>query len=69
MVMRKMKLEKVSKPSHLESSSSGAGKMAISRKTIGSKSQAIELLVEMRLFFSEMIIKANSRIAAMDISI
>lgn len=68
-VVRKIKLDRVSKPSQLDNAASGSGKMAINKKTIGSKSQAIELLVEMRFFFKEMIISANSEIAAIDISI
>lgn len=69
MVMRKMKLERVSKPSQLDNVASGSGKMAINKKTIGSKSQVMKLLVEIRFFLRETMIKANNRIAAMDISI
>lgn len=69
MVMRKMKLERVSKPSQLDNVASGSGKMAINKKTIGSKSQVMKLLVEIRFFLREIMIKANNRIAAMDISI
>lgn len=68
-VIRKIKLERVSKPSQLDNALRGSGKIATNRKTIGSKSQAIELLVEIRFFFRETIIKISNRMAAIDISI
>lgn len=69
MAIRKMKLERVSKPSQLDNAVSGSGKMAISKKTIGNRSQAMELLVEMWFFFNEAIIRINNKTAAIDISI
>ena len=64
-----MKFENVSKPSQLENLASGSGKMAISRKTRGRSSQAMELLVEMEFFLSSATIVISSNIVAMDISI
>lgn len=48
---------------------SGSGKMAIMRKTIGSRSQAMELLMDIVFFFSEMTISNKRIILAMIISI
>ena len=48
---------------------SGSGKMAIMRKTIGSRSQAMELLMDIVFFFSETTISNKRIILAMIISI
>lgn len=69
MITTKMKLEKVSKPSHLERTVRGSGKIAIMRKTTGSKSHAMELLMEMVFFLSEIMISNSKRMVAMIISI
>ena len=67
--IRKMKLAKVSNPNQLAREPSGSGKIAMKRKTIGSKSQAIEFLIDILFLTREikMIIKSNN--AAIDISI
>ena len=69
MIIRKIKLENVSNPSQLENLARGSGKMAIIRKTIGRRSQAIELLIDMVFFLRDMIIKINNKMVAIDISI
>ena len=69
MITTKMKLEKVSKPSHLENAVRGSGKIEIMRKTIGSKSHAMELLMEMVFFLSETMISSSRRMVATIISI
>lgn len=66
---RKMKFDKVSKPSHLANVSNGPGIIAIIRKTIGSNSQATELLIEREFRFRQMIIIKNKIIVAIVISI
>lgn len=65
----KIKLEKVSNPSQLEKVARGSGKMAMARKTIGSRSHAIELLTDILLFLSETMISSNKSIVAITISI
>ena len=67
--MRKIKLERVSKPSQDESVVSGSGKIAMSKKKTGSNSQAIEFLIEIVFFLREMIIIISNSIEAMAISI
>ena len=69
MAMRKMKLEKVSKPSQVDNEARGSGKIAIRRKTIGNNNQAIELLIEMVFLFRDIIMMINNNMAAIDISI
>ena len=67
--VRNMKLERVSKPSQLDSTASGSGNMAIKRKTNGKRSQAIELLMEIVFLLSRKTIMISNTIAAIDISI
>ena len=67
--LRKMKFDKVSKPSHLANVSNGPGIIAIIRKTIGSNSQATELLMEREFRFRQMIMIKNKIIVAIVISI
>ena len=68
-VARKIKFDRVSKPSHLANDSSGPGMIAMIRNTIGSKSHASEFLIERELRLRQMMIIKNSINAATDISI
>ena len=67
-VIRKIKFAGVSKPSQLEKAARGAGKMAMHKKTIGNKSQAMELLMEMVFFLRAMAMMIKSVILAIAIS-
>lgn len=67
--MRKIKLERVSKPSQLDNIVSGSGNIAISRNTIGKRSHAIEFLIEIVFFLRDVTIIINNSIVAMVISI
>lgn len=69
MMARKIKLERVSKPSHWDKVVSGSGKIAIKINATGNSSQARELLIDMEFFRRLRIIKINKISAAMDISI
>ena len=66
---KKIKLDRVSKPSQVAKVAIGSGKIAIIINTIGKSSQAIELLTERVFFFRQIIIKTNKIMAAMVISI
>ncbi len=68
-IATKMKLARVSKPSHLANASIGDGKMAMIMKTRGSKSQAMECLIDIRFLVRQMIMIINRMMAAIDISI
>lgn len=68
MMITKMKLAKVSKPSQLAKSEKGPGKVAMIMKTIGRSSQATEFLIDMELRLREMIIMSKSINAAIVIS-
>ncbi|MDO4398746.1 MAG: hypothetical protein Q4C24_00400 [Candidatus Saccharibacteria bacterium] len=69
MITMKMKLERVSNPSHLEKEVSGSGKIAMMTKITGSRSQARELLMDIEFFLRLRTIKTKRTSAAMDISI
>lgn len=69
MVIRKMKLDKVSKPNQLARAVNGSGKMATTIKMIGKKSQATEFLMDMELRLRHIIIKTSKTRAAIVISI
>ena len=64
----KMKLARVSKPSQLAKSANGPGKMAITMKAMGSKSQATEFLMDIELRLRERTMMISRIIAAMAIS-
>ena len=69
MMATKMKLARVSKPSHLAKASIGEGKMAMMMKTRGRRSQAMEFLMDMRFLAKQMMMRINKMMAAIDISI
>lgn len=68
-VARKIKFARVSKPKKLAKAERGSGNMATRRKTIGSRSQAIEFLTDMLFLAREIIMMMKSSSAAIDISI
>ena len=69
MTIRKIKLERVSKPSQLARDSRGCGKMAMRIKMMGRRSQAIEWRTDRR-FLARLTMMSNSKMtAAIDISI
>lgn len=65
---RKIKLDKVSKPSQLARAARGSGKMATTRQMIGRRSQATELLMEKEFFLRDIIMTINRTMAATAIS-
>ena len=69
MIITKIKLESVSKPSRWANCSRGSGKMAIIMKTRGRRSQAIELLIDMEFLRRLKKIRMRRIRAAMDTSI
>ena len=60
---KKMKFAKVSNPSQLARVVSGSGKIAIIIKTMGSRSQAIELRIDI-LFLAKLVMTIISNISA-----
>lgn len=69
MTMTKMKLARVSKPSQREKAAMGSGNKAKIRKTMGRMSHAMELLVEIVFFLSEITMMMRKTMDAMVISI
>ena len=69
LIIKKRKLEKVSKPSQAEKLAMGSGKMAMIRKTMGNSNQATELLIDIELRLRKMAIRTNKAMAATVISI
>lgn len=68
-IARKMKFERVSKPSQLAKIFIGSGKIAMRMKAIGSNSQATELLIDMEFFLRLIIMITRKRRARILISI
>ncbi len=68
-MITKIKLEGISKPSQVAKSVMGFGKIATMMNAIGRSSQATELLMDIEFLFRQIIIKINRMMAATVISI